>query len=82
VPTVVKEFVVYAAEPPLKATVPRVVAPEVKVTLPVGVGPLLVTLAVKVTLWPAKLGFAEDVAAVAESALLIVTVTAAEVSAE
>jgi hypothetical protein len=50
VPTVVKEVVVYAADPPLKATVPRAVDPEVKVTLPVGVGPLLVTLAVKVTL--------------------------------
>jgi hypothetical protein len=32
------------------------------VTLPVGVGPALLTLALKVTLCPAKLGLAEDVA--------------------
>ena len=74
-PTVSKEEVVKAADPPLRATVPRVVDPEVKVTLPVGVGPLLVTLAVNVTLCPAKLGFAEDVAAVAEAAWFTVTAT-------
>ena len=68
VPAVVKEEVEYAADPPLRATVPRVVDPEVKVTLPVGVGPGLVTFAVSVTLCPAKLGLAEDVIAVAEAA--------------
>jgi hypothetical protein len=61
--------------------VARVVDPEVKVTLPVGAGPALVTFAVSVTLWPAKLGLAEDVAAVAEAAWFTVTATAAEVSA-
>jgi hypothetical protein len=60
--------------------VASVVDPVVKVTLPVGVGPLLVTLAVSVTLCPAKLGFAEDVTAVVETAWVTVTVTAAEVS--
>ena len=58
------------------------VDPEVKVTLPVGVGPMLVTLALRVTLCPAKLGLAEDVTAVVETAWVTVTVTAAEVSAE
>jgi hypothetical protein len=60
----------------------RVVEPEVKVTLPVGVGPLLVTLAIRVTLCPAKLGLTEDVTVVVETAWFTVTVTAAEVSAE
>ncbi len=59
-----------------------VVDPVVNVTLPVGVGPLLVTLAVRVTLCPAELGLAEEVTAVVETAWLTVTVTAAEVSAE
>ena len=61
---------------------PSVVDPEVKVTLPVGVGSLLLTLAVSVTLSPAKPGLAEDVTAVAEAAWFTVTATAAEVSAE
>lgn len=59
-----------------------VVDPEVKTTLPVGVGPLLVTFAVSVTRCPAKLGLAEDVAAAAEAAWLTVTITPAEVSDE
>jgi len=54
--------------------------PAVKVTLPVGIGPLLVSLAVRVTLCPAELGLTEDVTAVVETAWLTVTVTAAEVS--
>jgi hypothetical protein len=76
-----KEEVVYAAEPPLRATVPSVVEPEVKVTLPEGVGPSLVTLAVSVTLCPAKLGLAEDVSAVAEAAWVTVTAIPVDVSA-
>jgi hypothetical protein len=68
VPVVVSEDVVYVADPPLKAMVPSVVDPEVKVTLPVGVGPGLDTLAVNVKLCPAKLGLAEDVTAIAEAA--------------
>lgn len=80
VPGLVNDVVVYAADPPLSATVASVVDPAVKVTLPVGVGPLLVTLAVRVKLCPAELGLAEDVTAVTETAWLMVTVTAAEVS--
>jgi hypothetical protein len=53
----------------------------VKVTVPVGVGPALVTFAVKVTLCPAKLGLAEDVAATADAAWFTVTAMPAEVSA-
>ena len=82
VPGAVKEVVVKAADPPLRAADPSVVEPEVKVTLPVGVGPALVTLAVKATLCPAKLGLAEDVAATLEAAWLTVTAIAAEVSGE
>ncbi len=37
--------------------VPRVVAPSVKVTVPVGVPPLPFTVAAKVTGWPNVLGF-------------------------
>jgi hypothetical protein len=80
VPAASKE-VVYAADPPLRATVANVVEPEAKITLPVGVGPSLVTLAVSVTLWPAKLGLAEDVTAVAEAAWFTVTATPAYASA-
>jgi hypothetical protein len=80
VPTVSKEEVV-AAVPPLRATVASVVDPEVKVTLPVGVGPSLVTFAVSVTLCPAKLGFAEELTAVPEAAWFTVTAIPAEVSA-
>jgi hypothetical protein len=61
--------------------VPSVVDPDANVTLPVGVGPGLVTCAVSVKLCPAKPGFAEDVIAVAEAAWFTVTGTAAEVSA-
>jgi hypothetical protein len=80
VPTVLKE-VVYAADPPLRVTVPSAVDPEVKATLPVGVGPALVTFAVSVTFCPAKLGLADDVAAIAEAVWFTVTATAADVSA-
>ena len=42
-----------AATPlPFSATVPRLVAPFQKVTLPVGVAPAPVTVAVNVTFWP------------------------------
>jgi hypothetical protein len=53
----------------------------VKVTLPVGVGPALVTFAVSVTLCPAKLGLAEDVAAIVDVAWFTLIATPAEVSA-
>lgn len=66
---------------PLRATVPKVVDPDAKVTLPVGIGPELVAVAVNIKLCPAKLGLAEDVTAVAEAAAFTVTGTAAELSA-
>jgi hypothetical protein len=81
VPVVVKEEVV-DADPPLRATVASAVDPELNTTLPVGVGPLLVTFAVNVTLCPAKLGLIEEVTAMAEAAWFTVTVTPADVSAE
>ena len=80
-PTVVSEVVVYVAEPPVSVAVPSSVDPAVKVTLPVGAGPLLVTVAMKVTLCPAKLGLPEEVTATTEVAWLIVTVTGEELSA-
>ena len=44
----------------LSVPVPRVVAPSLKVTLPVGVPPGPVTVAVKVTTSPNVLGFGDD----------------------
>ena len=41
--------VVSAAEPPLSAIVPSGTAPSLNVTMPVGVKPVQVTVAVKVT---------------------------------
>ena len=60
-PTVSDE-VVRAAVVPVSDTVPSVVAPSLKVTVPVGVPPPLVgvTVAVKVTGWPTLLGFCDD----------------------
>ncbi len=55
VPAVLKDVVKFA-DPPLRATVPRVADPEAKVTLPMGVGPSLVTFAVRVTFCPGKTG--------------------------
>jgi hypothetical protein len=40
--------------------VPRVVVPSVNVTVPVGVPPVPVTVAVKVTCWPSVDGFGEE----------------------
>ena len=48
----------------------KVVAPSVKVTLPTGVPPELVTVAVKVTLCPCDVGFDEEVTLV-EVALMV-----------
>lgn len=64
----------------MSATVERTVAPSRKSTVPVGVpdAPLL-TVAVKVTAWPAVAGLSEEVMAVVEAALLMVCVRAVEV---
>jgi hypothetical protein len=42
-PAAVKEVVVKEADPPFNAAEPSAVEPEAKLTLPVGVGPALVT---------------------------------------
>ena len=48
----------------------KVVAPSVKVTLPIGVPPELVTVAVNVTLCPCDAGFDEDVTLVEVAAMV------------
>ena len=61
---------------------PRVVAPSLKVTVPVGVPGARgdgVTVAVKVTAWPKTDGLAEEVSVVVVLAWLTVWVSAAEV---
>ena len=49
-----------ATPPALRVPVPIVVAPSRKVTVPVGVPPGPVTVAVKVTDWPKVEGFGVD----------------------
>lgn len=58
--------------PPASVPVPSVPPPSLKVTVPVGAPPppVVVTVAVKVTAWPAVLGFSED-------AMLVVVVLTA-----
>ncbi len=56
--------VVKMVVPEPSVPVPRVVVPSLKVTVPVGVPPELVTVAVNVTDWPKTDGFALDVRAV------------------
>jgi len=76
---------VYVATPPLKVPVPRVVAPSLKVTVPVGVpepGETAATVAVKVTDCPTTLGFALDVRVVMLPAWLTTCETALEVEVE
>lgn len=56
------------ALPLLSATEPRLVAPSLKVMVPLGVpapGATAVTVAVKVTFWPKTAGFAEEIRVVA-----------------
>ena len=64
VPTLSAE-VVKVATPPTRVPVPIVVAPSRNVTVPVGVPPPLVTVAVKVTGVSAAAGLADEVKAVA-----------------
>jgi hypothetical protein len=54
----VSDEVVSVATPPLSGAVPRIVAPSLNVTVPVGEVP--VTVAAKVTAWPTLLGFGEE----------------------
>jgi hypothetical protein len=62
------------AVPPLKTPVPRLVAPSRKVTVPVAPA---VTVAVRVTLWPATEGFGDAVSVVVLWARFTVTVAVA-----
>src|SRR5688572_24005318 len=65
-------FVVHCACPLASATaphVPIVVAPSLKLTVPVGFAP--VTVVVSVTFWPAVTGLADGVTAVVDAALTV-----------
>ena len=62
------------ALPPDKVAVPRVVVPWVKVTKPVGVTPLEVTVAEKVTLEPATDGLWDEVMVVVVAAGLTTSI--------
>ena len=64
---------------PFNVPVPRVVAPFLKVTVPLAVpapGDAALTVAVKVTDWPKTDGFTEDVKAVVVEALFTTWLTA------
>lgn len=63
-PTVSPEVVRPACPEPFRATIPKSMLPSKKVTVPVGVPPLPVTVAVKVTACPAKEGFSEEITVV------------------
>jgi hypothetical protein len=71
--------VLNVALPLLSVLVPSVVEPFLKVTVPVGVPPLDVTVAVKVTDWPDFDGFREEVTEVEVVALFTVCVSTDEV---
>lgn len=61
--------------PLVRVPVPSVVAPSLKVTVPVGMpepGATAATVAVKVTGWPKTDGFAEDITDIVVDALLTV----------
>ena len=76
--------VVYVATPePFRAPVPRVVAPFLKVTVPVGVGTpeFPVTFAVNVTADPTAIEDADAVNAVVVDPAVITTVTELDVDA-
>ena len=59
-----KVDVVNLATPPLRVALPIDLLPFLKVTVPVGVGPAEVTVAVKVTVWPYFDGFKLEARAV------------------
>ena len=67
---------------PLSVPVPMVVAPSLNVTVPVGVPPEPLTVAVKVTDWPNALGSSEEVIAVVVLLGLTVCVSGDDVLAE
>jgi hypothetical protein len=64
VPVVRADVLKVAAPLPLSVPVPRVVAPSLKVTVPVGVPALHATVAVKVTAWPTGDGVSDELTVV------------------
>src|SRR5262245_50949740 len=84
-PPVAAKLVVNVALPSAPTVaVPRVTAPSLKVTMPVGTpapGATAATVAVNVTAWPTTAGFSDDARATDVDAGLTVTVTTAEVLA-
>lgn len=81
VPTASADALYVATPEPFSVPVPRVVAPFMKVTVPVGAGTpeVPVTVAVKVTLDPTAMEVSEAVRAVVVDPSVTVTVTALEV---
>src|SRR2546430_4589354 len=74
-------MVVNVAEPLIKVPLPRLVAPSLNETVPVGVpapGALAETVAVKVTDWPKTDGLADDVTTVVVASLFTVCVNDGE----
>ncbi len=59
-----------ATPEPFRVPVPRVAAPSLNVTVPVGVPPAELTVAVNVTIWPKTEGWADEVSAVVVVAVL------------
>lgn len=77
--------VLNVAIPPLSVFEPKVVAPSLKVTVPVGVpdpGATALTVAVKVTDWPKTEGFADDATAVVVLSVFTICVRMEEVLVE
>ncbi len=69
------------ARPPFNAAVPSGVPPSEKVTVPVAAPPLVVTLAVKVTLAPKELGFELEINVVVLVAICTTWLSAVDVLA-
>jgi hypothetical protein len=79
---VLNELLLRFAFPVLsRLAIPRVVVPSLKRTAPVGLPllPCVVTVALKVTLWPRALGLGELVSIVTVAALFTICETVADV---
>src|SRR5205807_3291232 len=74
----VSAAVANVAWPELSVPVPSVVVPSLKVTVPVGVPPLPVTVAVNVTGWPAAEGLTLEVSVAVDATSVTVWVNAAD----
>src|SRR4051794_23116481 len=77
-----RDEVVRAAPPePLSVPVPSVVDPSLNVTVPVGVPPPLVTVAVKVTACPNVLAFRDEPIVVTVAAMVMLKLRLTDVAA-